>query len=94
MGSHHFSNVCTAAPVNEVSLAVYELHQLPSQTAVKLLGPELDMQQHIQPLCSGQALQLQTPVQTPQLTCPAPQQPNHQLLATHPHAPDTIHVQV
>ena len=76
MRGQHSSNVqCSAAPVDEVSLTVYELHQLPSQAAVKLLGPELDMQQHIQPLCSSQTLQLQTPVQTPQLTCPAPQHP-------------------
>ena len=53
------------APVDEVSFTVYELYQLTSQAAVQLLGSDLDMQQHIQPLCSSQALQLQPPVQPP-----------------------------
>ena len=41
------------APVDEVSFSIYELYQLTCQAAVKLLGSKLDMQQHIQPLCSS-----------------------------------------
>ena len=58
-------------PVDEVSFSVNELHQLTSEAAVKLFGPELNMQQHIQALPCSQALQLQPPVQTPQLPSPA-----------------------
>ena len=58
-------------PVDEISFSVNELHQLTSEAAVKLLGPELDMQQHIQALPSSQTLQLQPPVQPPQLPSPA-----------------------
>lgn len=42
-----------SAPVDEISLSVYELYQLACQAAVKLLGSELNMQQYIQPLCSS-----------------------------------------
>ncbi len=58
-------------PVDEVSFSVNELHQLTGEAAVKLLGPELDMQQHIQALPCSQTLQLQPPVQAPQLPSPA-----------------------
>ncbi len=58
-------------PVDEVSFSVNELHQLAGEAAVKLLGPELDMQQHIQALPCSQTLQLQSPVQAPQLPSPA-----------------------
>lgn len=34
-------------PVDEVSFSVYELYQLTCKAAIKLLGSELDMQQHI-----------------------------------------------
>ncbi len=58
-------------PVDEVSFSVNELHQLTGEAAVKLLGPELYMQQHVQALPSSQTLQLQPPVQAPQFPGPA-----------------------
>lgn len=68
------SRLVFAVPVDQVSLPLDELQQLPCQAGVKLLHLAFHMQQHIQAL-PGPQHQLQPPVQTPQLCSSARNQP-------------------